>query len=342
MTKEVPVAVVGASGYTGAELLRLLAVHPHVRIAGVYAKRAAGERLPAIFPQFAGRLDLEIRAFDAAEIAAAARVVFCALPHGESSPIVAQLYDRGLTVLDLSADLRLHDPAAYKEWYGHDAHPLCQEAVYGIPELARRELRDVRLWAVPGCYPTASLLALAPLVDAGLVSREGLIIDAKSGVSGAGRAATQSVHFSEIGEGVRAYKVAGAHRHTPEIEQGLGARGIVFTPHLLPMTRGILATCYAAPTDPTRPAAAYRDALAARYAGRAFISVIDTPPDTAHLRGSNRAHVFATFDARARRVVAMCAIDNLTKGASGQAIQCMNLALGLPETAGLDGVGVFP
>src|SRR5262245_39502200 len=168
MKPEVPVEVVGASGYTGAELLRLLAVHPHVRIAGVYAKRAAGERLPAIFPQFAGRLDLEIRSFDAAEIAAAARVAFCALPHGESSPIVAQLYERGLTVLDLSADLRLHDPAAYKEWYGHEASPLCQEAVYGIPELARRDLRDVRLWAVPGCYPTASLLALAPLVDAGL------------------------------------------------------------------------------------------------------------------------------------------------------------------------------
>jgi N-acetyl-gamma-glutamyl-phosphate reductase len=342
MEPVVPVAVVGASGYTGAELLRLLLVHPHVRIAGVYAKRAAGEKLSSIFPQFAGRLDLAIRSFDAAEIAAAARVVFCALPHGESSPIVAQLYEQGLTVLDLSADLRLHDPAAYKEWYGHDAHPLCAQAVYGIPELARRSLRDVRLFACPGCYPTASLLALAPLVYADLVSREGLIVDAKSGVSGAGRAATQSVHFSEIGEGVRAYKVAGTHRHTPEIEQGLGARGIIFTPHLLPMTRGILATCYATPTDPARPASAYRDALASFYSGRAFVSVVDAPPDTAHVRGSNRAHVFATFDARARRVVAMCAIDNLTKGASGQAIQCMNLALGLPETAGLDGVGMFP
>jgi N-acetyl-gamma-glutamyl-phosphate reductase len=343
MDQAVPVAVVGASGYTGAELLRLLAVHPHVRIAGVYAKRAAGERLPSIFPQFAGRLDLEIRAFDAAEIASAGvRVAFCALPHGESAPIVAQLYGKGLTVLDLSADLRLHDPAAYKEWYGHDPSPLCTEAVYGIPELARRDLKGVRLFACPGCYPTASLLALAPLVDAGLVAREGLIIDAKSGVSGAGRAATQSVHFSEIGEGVRAYKVAGAHRHTPEIEQGLGARGIIFTPHLLPMTRGILATCYGTPTDPARPAAAYRDALAKWYAGKAFVSMVDAPPDTAHVRGSNRAHVFATYDTRARRVIAMCAIDNLTKGASGQAIQCMNLALGLPETAGLDGVGMFP
>ena len=342
MESVVPVAVVGASGYTGAELLRLLLVHPHVRIAGVYAKRAAGEKLSSIFPQFAGRLDLAIRSFDAAEIASAARVVFCALPHGESSPIVAQLYEKGLTVLDLSADLRLHDPVAYKEWYGHDAHPLCQEAVYGLPELSRRGLRDVRLFAVPGCYPTASLLALAPLVYADLVSREGLVIDAKSGVSGAGRAATQSVHFSEIGEGVRAYKVAGAHRHTPEIEQGLGATGIVFTPHLLPMTRGILATCYATPTDPARPAGAYRDALAKWYEGRPFVSVVDTPPDTAHVRASNRAHVFATFDPRARRVIAMCAIDNLTKGASGQAIQCMNLALGLPETAGLDGVGMFP
>src|SRR5262245_18536833 len=163
MKPEVPVEVVGASGYTGAELLRLLAVHPHVGIAGVYAKRAAGERLPAIFPQFAGRLEIEIRVFNAAEIAAAGvRVAFCALPHGESAPIVAQLYAQGLTVLDLSADLRLHDPATYKDWYGHDASPLCSEAVYGIPELARRDLKGVRLFACPGCYPTASLLALAP------------------------------------------------------------------------------------------------------------------------------------------------------------------------------------
>src|SRR5262249_25125540 len=169
-------------------------------------------------------------------IASSARVAFCALPHGESSPIVAQLYERGLTVLDLSADLRLHDPAAYKDWYGHEASPLCQEAVYGIPELARRDLRDVRLWAVPGCYPTASLLALAPLVDPVLFAREGITTAAKSGVWGAGGAPPQGFLFSEIGEGVRAYKVAGTHRHTPEIEQGLGARGIVFTPHLLPMT----------------------------------------------------------------------------------------------------------
>ena len=340
--ERIPVAVVGASGYTGAELLRLLLEHPHARVAGIYARRAAGEPLAKIFPQFAGRLDLPIRPFDADEVAGAARVAFSCLPHGESSPIVADLYQRGLFVLDLSADLRLRDPAAYEAWYGHPAHPLCREALYGLPELCRVSFRDRRLIAVPGCYPTATLLALAPLVEAGLVSREGIVVDAKSGVSGAGRAATLATHFSEIGEGVRAYRVAGTHRHIAEIEQELGADGIAFTPHLLPMARGILAVGYLAPTDPLRPAEAYREALVRRYAGSAFVSVVTEPPDTAHVRGSNRAHVFAGWDPRARRVIAMGAIDNLTKGAAGQAVQCMNLVFGWPEDAGLGAVGVFP
>ena len=338
------VAVIGASGYTGAELLRLLIGHPRVQLVGLYARRAAGERLPDRFPQFAGRLDLPIEPFSVDDVAARARVAFSCLPHGESSPIVAQLYQRGLTVLDLSADFRLRDPAAYATWYGHPGDPLCREALYGLPELAdpARPFRGARLIAVPGCYPTAALLALSPLVRAGLVAAAGIVVDAKSGVSGAGRTPSAATHFPEIAEGVRAYKIAGTHRHTAEIEQELGTSGIVLTPHLLPMSRGILATCYAEPTDPARPAEAYADWLAAFYRDRPFISVVPTPPDTAHVRGSNRAHLFATLDPRARRVIAMAAIDNLVKGASGQAIQCMNLALGFSETDGLDAVAVFP
>jgi N-acetyl-gamma-glutamyl-phosphate reductase len=338
----VPVAVVGASGYTGGELVRLLLGHPHVRLAGLYARRAAGETLSRVFPQFAGRFDAPILPFDADQVAEVARVVFCALPHGESAPLVRALYQRGRFVFDLSADLRLRDPGVYERWYGQPADALCQDALYGLPELAERDLRGARLVAVPGCYPTAALLALAPLVRAGLVEPTGLVVDAKSGTSGAGRSPSASTHFAEIGEGVRAYKVAGAHRHTPEIEQGLGSPGVLFTPHLLPMTRGILATCYALPTDPKRPAEAYRQALDTAYAGRPFITVVESPPDTSHVRGSNRAHVFATYDPRSQRVLAMAAIDNLIKGAAGQAIQCMNLALGLPETAGLEATGLFP
>jgi N-acetyl-gamma-glutamyl-phosphate reductase len=342
MPEVVRACVVGASGYTGAELLRLLLAHPRVEITGVYAKRAAGERLPAIFPQFAGKLDLEIGAFNADAIARSANVAFLALPHAESAAVARALYVRGLHVFDLSADLRLRDPRVYEEWYGHAADPLCREAIYGLPELASRSLLGARLVAVPGCYPTATLLALRPLLDAGLVAREGIIVDAKSGTSGAGRAASLSTHFSEIGEGVRPYKIAGTHRHTVEIEQELGVTGIVFTPHLLPMTRGILSCCYAAPTDPTRPASDYTAALTKRYAGSALVSVVPKLPDTSHVRGTNRAHVHAAYDARAKRVISICAIDNLGKGAAGQAVQCMNLALGFEETLGVSGVAVFP
>jgi N-acetyl-gamma-glutamyl-phosphate reductase len=340
--KAVSVAVVGVSGYTGAELVRLLLEHPRVEITGTYAKRAAGEPLASVFPQFAGRLERLVEPFDADVVAARARVVFSALPHGESAKVVRALYERGLVVIDLSADLRLKDPAVYREWYGEPADPLAAEAVYGLPELSRTGWRDVRLVAVPGCYPTAALLALTPLVDAGLVERQGIIVDAKSGVSGAGRTPSAGYHFPELAEGVRAYKVAGTHRHAPEIEQGLGVAAVAFTPHLVPMSRGMLAVCYARPTDRTRPPDAYRGALGRAYQGAAFVSVVDHPPDTAHVRGSNRAHVFVAFDARADVVVAMCAIDNLGKGAAGQAVQCMNRILGFDETLGLGGVGVFP
>jgi N-acetyl-gamma-glutamyl-phosphate reductase len=342
-----PVAVVGASGYTGAELVRLLLGHPRVALAGLYAHRHAGEPVAAHFPQFAGRLDEKFLRYSADDVAARARVAFLGLPHGESVAVARDLAARGVTVLDLSADFRLRSPAVYAEWYGaHAAPELLETARYGLVERHRAELRGAKLIAVPGCYPTATLLALAPLLDAKLIAPDGIVVDAKSGVSGAGRSPSQATHFSEAGEGVRAYKVA-AHRHTPEIEQELTrAAGrelrITFTPHLIPMSRGILSTCYAAPVDAARPAGDYAAALRAAYAGEPFVAVVDGAPDTAHVRGSNRVHVAAVYDARARRVIAMGAIDNLVKGAAGQAVQCLNVQQGWPESTALDGVGIFP
>jgi len=351
----IPVAIIGASGYTGAELLRLLLGHPGVEVVQVMARRAAGQRLVEVFPHLTGRTDLTIEAFDAEAVAQKARVAFCALPHGEAAPVAAALVERGVLTLDLSADFRLREPSAWQAWYAskeHPAHPaqaLLGDAVYGLPERYRLRLRAARLVAVPGCYPTASILAIAPLLDAGLVRGEGLVIDAKSGASGAGRSPSQSTHLPEAAEGVRAYKVAGAHRHTAEIEQELGfAAGaplaVLFTPHLLPMSRGILSCVYAMPTAEPADADVFRRALIDAYAGEPFVDVLPPGalPDTAHVRGSNRVHLTAVYDARSRRVLALSAIDNLVKGASGQAVQCMNLALGLPETAGLEQVALFP
>ena len=349
MATRTPVAVIGASGYVGAELVRLLVRHPHVTLRGLYAHRHAGHEVAKDFPQFAGVLQAKYEAFDAAAVASSGcEVAFLALPHGESARAAKELYERGLTVLDLSADLRLRSADVYGEWYKpHAAPELLPHAVYGLVERHREAVKKARLVAVPGCYPTASILALAPLLAARLVRSDGLIIDAKSGVSGAGREPQRSTHFSEIGEGVRAYKVAGAHRHTPEIEQELErAAGepvrVVFTPHLVPMTRGILATAYALPTDASRPAETYADELRRAYAHEPFVAVVDAAPDTAHVRGSNRVQVAAWFDARAGRVVVMGAIDNLVKGAAGQAVQCLNVLRGWDETAGLDAAGIFP
>jgi N-acetyl-gamma-glutamyl-phosphate reductase len=342
-----PLAVVGASGYAGAELVRILLQHPHVRLAGLYAQRKAGEEIAHDFPQLAGVIDGKYRAFDADAIAAESQVAFLALPHGDSARAARDLVARGVTVLDLSADLRLRALDVYKQWYGeHHAPELLPQAVYGLVERHRDALRTARLVAVPGCYPTAAILSLAPLLDAELISPDGIIIDAKSGTSGAGRDAQRSTHFSEIAEGVRAYKIA-AHRHTPEIEQELErAAGrslrVTFTPHLMPMIRGILSTAYALPTDANRPAAAYVDALRRAYTDEPFVTVVDHPPDTTHVRGCNRVQIGAWYDARAGRVIVCGVIDNLVKGAAGQAVQCLNVLRGWPETTALEATGLFP
>jgi len=351
----IPAAIIGASGYTGAELLRLLRGHPDVEVVQVMAKRAAGQRLAEVFPHLTGVYDLPIEGFDAGAVASRAKVAFSCLPHGEAAPVVAELAARGVLTLDLSADFRLHDAAGWKAWYASAEHPehpaagLLAEAVYGLPERHRARIAGARVIAVPGCYPTAAILAAAPLLDRGLIAADGLVIDAKSGASGAGRSPSQSTHLPEAAEGVRAYKVAGAHRHTAEIEQELGlAAGaplaVLFTPHLLPMSRGILSCVYAAPTAPVADPDLFRRALAEAYAGEPFVDVLAPGklPDTAYVRGSNRAHVTAVYDPRSKRVLAISAIDNLVKGASGQAVQCMNLALGLAETAGLEQPPLFP
>jgi N-acetyl-gamma-glutamyl-phosphate reductase len=271
-------------------------------------------------------------------------LVFCALPHGESQRIVPALRERVGVLVDLAADFRLHDPGLYPTWYGeaHEAPELLDHAVYGLPELFREPLAGATLIASAGCYPTAAGLALAPLVRAGLVESSGIIVDAASGTSGAGRAATDSLHFGTVDENFVAYGLL-THRHTPEMEQILGAE-VLFTPHLAPMVRGILATCYARPVPGARTlsTADVMDALHRAYDHEPFVVVTDAPPSTKATSGSNCAHVTARVDERTGWVVVLCALDNLIKGAAGQALQCANVALGLPETTGLPTAGLYP
>lgn len=344
------VAILGATGYTGAELVRLLLGHPSVELRAVCGQDGrAGTALSDVLPSLSGVTDLVLEAFDPARVAKVADFAFCALPHGASAPAVRALLDAGLRVLDLSADFRLRDMAAHAEWYGpHPAPELAAEAAYGLPELHRDEIAKARLVAVPGCYPTSANLALAPLVAAGLIETTGIVVDSKSGVSGAGRTPTASTHLPEAAEGLRAYKVAGAHRHTPEIEQELSRVAgtkltVTFTPHLAPMTRGILTTAYATAKGALE-AARCEEAARAMYAGSPSVRVLGGGrlPDTLHVRGSNFAHLAYAVDRRTGKVIAFAAIDNLVKGAAGQAVQCLNTMMGRPEGEGLEGAPVFP
>jgi N-acetyl-gamma-glutamyl-phosphate reductase len=352
--RRIRVGIVGATGYVGAELIRLLSRHPNVEIVGLAGRDRQDEPIGGHHPHLA-TTELAV----ASELPAA-DAVFLALPHGAAAQIVPDLAAAGTAIIDLGPDFRLRDPSDYPRWYGFE-HPrpdLLEQAVYGLPELHRDELTalvdaPVAIVGSPGCYPTATILALAPLARAGLI--EDLVVDAKSGVSGAGREAKVDLMFGEVNESVKAYGLGG-HRHVAEIEQELtaaaaregldpganpGAINVDFLPHLIPMTRGILSTCHVRPTRPiTQPEL---DALyAAAYADEPFVRVVGTPPATKHTTGSNHVLVYIRLDDRTGRIVAIAVEDNLVKGAAGQAIQSFNLVHGLPETAGLEQLPLAP
>lgn len=336
----VRVGIVGVSGYTGVELFRILRGHPHATITALAAGRAAGQPLDAIWSGLEGIDAPPVESVDPDALAARCDAVMLALPHGVSGSLVPGLLERGLRVIDLGADFRLRDPAVYAAAYGapHPAPALLAEAVYGLPELNREAIRGARLVANPGCYPTATTLAAAPMVRAGLADR--IVASCLSGVSGAGRKPGAKNLYCEVQESVSAYKIAGSHRHTPEMEQTLGVP-VTFTPHLVPMRRGMLATVFAAATRET-DAAALRALYAEAYADEPLVSVVDTPPGSAAVRGTARAQVHVAFDAARGMITVVSVIDNLGKGAASQAVHNLNLAAGLPETAGLPLLPLLP
>lgn len=334
-------AILGASGYVGGELLRLCAGHPLLRPAILFgdsnAGRPIGEVHPHVAPAYPGQA---VEAFDEAALDGV-ELVFAALPHGHSQKLAAAILERGIAFVDLGADFRLADAAAYERWYGkaHQAPELLGRFVYGIPEIHREAVRGARAIAAAGCYPTAAILALKPLVDAGMVKPGSIIVDAVSGTSGAGRGLNESTSFSSADGSLSAYGLLD-HRHTAEMEQELGGE-VLFTPHLAPMARGILATCYAeaaAPMATGEPLSVLR----AAYGHEPFVHVTDQPPATKWTAGSNSVHVTARYDERTGRLLALAALDNLGKGAAGQMIQCANLMLGLDEASGLPACGIFP
>ncbi|MHB8670071.1 MAG: N-acetyl-gamma-glutamyl-phosphate reductase [Acidimicrobiales bacterium] len=340
------IGILGASGYTGAELLRLCAGHPELEVAWATADSQAGMPVADLYPSLEPEVGGMRFASPDLDGLAEVELAFLAMPHGASQDVVPKLVNRGgLAVVDLAADFRLRDPALYPQWYGepHRAPDLLGRFVYGLPELFRPELLGAQLVSAPGCYPTAAALALAPLVAAGAIETTGVIVDAASGVSGAGRTLRHTSHFGTVNEDFVAYGLLD-HRHTPEIEQATGA-SVLFTPHLAPMTRGILATCYARPSaTSTRSMSteALLGILHDAYAGEPFVVVDERPPSTKATWGSNAAHLSARWDSRTGWVLVLAALDNLVKGAAGQAVQCANRALALPETAGLSALGVYP
>jgi len=331
-------ATLGASGYVGGELLRLLAVHPKLEPVGLFGDSRAGQGVGDVHPHVAAvYADSQIQKFDDSALDGI-DLVFAALPHGHSQKLAATILDKGIPFVDLGADFRLDDAATYEHWYHHPHHApeLLGDFVYGIPELNRDAIKSAKAVAAAGCYATAAILALKPLVDAGLVDPASLIVDAASGVSGAGRELKESTAFNTVDGSFSAYGLLN-HRHTAEMEMALEAT-VLFTPHLVPMTRGILATCYGQAIGGGDPL----DALHQAYAAEPFVHVTASPPATKWVSGSNGAHVTARRDERTGRILALAAIDNLGKGAAGQMIQCANLMLGLEETAGLTACGVYP
>ena len=337
-------SIIGASGYVGLELIRLLHSHPNVQIQHLVSSSSAGESLSSTYPQLAD-VDLPtLGPLDIDHLATDSDVFFTALPHGSSQDTVAQLTSTGKVVIDMSGDYRYDDPAMYSAWYGEHNHPeLLKTSVYGLPELYEESIRSASIIANPGCYTTCSILGLAPLLHHGLVDAHSLLIDAKSGTSGAGKKATPAMHFTEVDENFKAYAIA-THRHTSEIEQELSKQAgqalvVQFTPHLLPVKRGILATCYASLTQKTTTEellAAYK----AFYRHAPFVNIyaIGAMPALHDVVGSNRVGIGLTVDPRTHRVIVVSCLDNLIKGAAGQAIQNLNIRFGLAQTAGLDAI----
>jgi N-acetyl-gamma-glutamyl-phosphate reductase len=324
----VKVHVIGAAGFAGAQLAALVDAHPHFELAQITARADAGRRLVDVAPQY--RVTRKLTAY-APETVTVGDLAAIAYPHAEAAPLVAELVDRGVRVVDISADHRLRDISAYPAWYGFD-HPrpdLVAEAVYGLPERNRDAIRTARLVANPGCYPEASILGLLPLV--GRITD--VVIDAKSGVSGAGKTPTDAVHFASVADSIVAYKVY-AHRHTPEIEQELGV-DVTFTPHLVPVDRGLLATCYARLTNGPMHADDLRQCYADFYAGHPFVEIVESPPGMRAVQHTNYAQVCPVIDPRGGRVTVFSVIDNIGKGAAGQALQNLNLMADRPEDEGL-------
>jgi N-acetyl-gamma-glutamyl-phosphate reductase len=342
------IGIVGASGYTGVELARLLSGSPDVKLTVATSRQYNGRKLADVYPSLAGLVDIVCEDLQTAELADRADLFFTAVPHQTAMAIVPDLLQAGKKVVDLSADFRLHDATVYEKWYQkHTAQEYLAEAVYGLPELHRQKIAKARLVANPGCYPTSVILGLAPLLRAGVIEPETIIVDSKSGASGAGRSAQTGTLFCEVTEGFKAYKV-GAHRHTPEMEQEISALcntsvTISFTPHLLPMSRGILSTIYAKLVRPLTDEEV-SELYLAFYKEEPFVRPCASGvfPATQFVRGSNFCDIGVKAESRTGRVVVLSAIDNLVKGAAGQAVQNMNLMCNLPETTGLRVVPLFP
>ncbi|MEG6512557.1 N-acetyl-gamma-glutamyl-phosphate reductase [Desulforamulus ruminis] len=341
--------IIGATGYAGVELVRLLSRHPRVKLAALTSQTYAGKPMGEVFPHLYGLVDHVLEELYLPELVARCDVVFTALPHGHAMPVGEEVMRRGKRLIDLGADFRLKDVDVYQSWYKteHTASVLVASAVYGLPELNREEIKDSVIVANPGCYPTSAILGLAPLLTDKLIDAKSLIIDAKSGVSGAGRGLSLKTHFSETTNNFQAYGVA-THRHTPEIEQELSRLAgapvtVSFTPHLTPMTRGILSTLYANLTEKISTQE-LTERYRSFYAGERFVRVLPPGmlPATKNVAGSNHCDISVTVDSRTGRVIVLSAIDNLLKGAAGQAVQNLNVMAGLPEETGLDFAGMYP
>ncbi len=343
------VAIIGASGYTGVELARILCNHSEFELTAATSRQYAGKALSTVFPNLLGKTDLICENLSIDELCSRADLFFAAVPHKTAMDLVPQLLQEGKKVVDLSADYRLRNVATYEEWYQEHSSPeFIAEAVYGLPELYRQQIKQARLVANPGCYPTAIVLGLAPLLRDGLIDPTSIIADAKSGATGAGRAVSVGTLFCEVHDGFKAYKVGGTHRHLPEIEQELSALNgsdvtISFTPHLLPIARGILSTTYANLTSDISEER-LRELYLSMYADEPFVRILPegTFPTTQHVRGSNFCDIGFAIDKRANRIIVVSAIDNIVKGAAGQAIHNMNLMCGIDETTGLEGAPFFP